>query len=346
MSAGKYNILFLVGGDSPEKDVSFETGRSIYDTLKQSGHTIVLADPGRPEIGMTEDPDIIFKDSSISSRPPEIGRDLSIERARFLEVLSSFSKPGNDIVFNALHGGAGEDGTLQACLDYLGLAYTGSGALACGLAMNKNISKQLAATAGVPVAEDVILDRSQINNLDIGTQLIDKVGLPMVIKPNSQGSSVGVTIVQSAENLPAALANAAGLDRTIMAEQYIGGSELTVTVLGGRTLPVIEIRPKQGFYDYRNKYTDGSNEYLVPAPLDEATTRAVQQAALEIYRIHGCRVYVRVDFRLSQDGRHYYLETNTLPGMTSNSLVPKSARAAGIDFPELLDRIIQLSLEK
>jgi D-alanine-D-alanine ligase len=346
MSAGKYNILFLVGGDSLEKDISFETGRSIYDTLSQSGHAIRLADPGRPEIGPTEDPEIIFKDSSISSRPPEIGRDLFDSRARFLKILSSFGKPGDDIVFNALHGGVGEDGTLQACLDYLGLAYTGSGSLASGLAMNKNISKQLAAIAGVPVADDVILDRSQINNLDIGPQLVDKIGLPMVIKPNSQGSSVGVTIVDSVEALPAALAEAAQLDRIIMAEQYIDGSELTVTVLGGRALPVIEIRPKQGFYDYRNKYTDGSNEYLVPAPLDEATTRAVQQAALEIYQIHDCRVYARVDFRLSKEGRHYYLETNTLPGMTSNSLVPKSAQAAGIDFPELLDQIIRLSLEK
>ena len=346
MSAGKYNILFLVGGDSLEKDISFESGRSIYDTLRKSGHTIRLADPGRPEIGPTEDPTPIFKEAAISSRPPVIGRDQFDSRARFMKILCGYKATGCDIVFNALHGGAGEDGTLQACLDYLGLTYTGSGALACGLAMNKNISKQLAAMAGVPVADDVVLDRSQINNLGIGTQLADKVGLPMVIKPNSQGSSVGVTIVDSGEALPAALACAAELDRTIMAEQYIEGSELTVAVLGGQALPVIEIRPKQGFYDYRNKYTDGSNEYLVPAPLDETTTRAVQQAALEVYRLHGCRVYARVDFRLSKAGRHYYLETNTLPGMTSNSLVPKSARTAGIDFPELLDRIIQLSLEK
>ena len=346
MSTGKYRILLLAGGDSAERDVSFSSGRSIYESLKQSGHTLRLADPGRPFVGPTEDAELIFKDVSISSRPPVIGGDLYDSRVHFLEVLSGLGKTGCDIIFNALHGGAGEDGTLQACFDYLGLVYTGSGALTSALAMNKVLSKRLAAGAGVPVADDLVMYRSDIDNPDMVRLLERKIGFPLVIKPNSQGSSVGVAIVDSAETLPAALAAAAGFDRIIMAERYIEGSELTVTILGGQALPIVEIRPRQGFYDYRNKYTDGSNEYLVPAPLAEKTTRAVQQSALDVYHRHGGQVYVRVDFRLSRDGRHYYLETNTLPGMTSNSLVPKSARAAGIDFPELLDRIIRLSLDK
>jgi D-alanine-D-alanine ligase len=346
MAAKKYNILFLVGGDSAERDVSFESGRSIYKTLVKNRHTVRLIDPGRPENGPTENAELIFENAAISGLPPEIDQDVSVSRSRFLEIMSGFGRQDFDIVFNALHGGAGENGTLQACLDFLGLPYTGSGALACALAMNKTISKQLAAGAGVPVADEMILDRSQVSDLDVGTRVIDNIGLPVVIKPNSQGSSVGVRIVDTAEDLPAALECAARLDRTIMAERYIEGSELTVSILGDQALPIIEIRPKQGFYDYRNKYTDGSNDYLVPAPLDETATRTVQQSALEVYRQHGAQVYARVDFRLSNNGQHYYLETNTLPGMTSNSLVPKSARVAGIDFPELLDRIIQLSLDK
>jgi D-alanine-D-alanine ligase len=346
MSTDKYRILLLVGGDSAEKDISFASGRSICEGLKQIGHTVRLADPGRPDIGPTEDTELMFKDTSISSRPPVIGENLYGSRARFLTMLSGLGRRVCDVVFNALHGGTGEDGTLQACLDYIGLPYTGSGALASALAMNKAVSKRLAAGAGVPVADDLILSRSDIGNPDIIKELEDGIGFPLVIKPNNQGSSVGVTVVDSAEALPGALAAAAGLDRLIIVERYIEGSELTVTILGEEALPIIEIRPRQGFYDYRNKYTDGSNEYLVPAPLDEKTTKAVQKSALDAYRRLGGQVYARVDFRLSRGGRHYYLETNTLPGMTANSLVPKSARAAGIDFPELLGRIIRLSLDK
>jgi D-alanine-D-alanine ligase len=156
---------------------------------------------------------------------------------------------------------------------------------------------------------------------------------------------VGVSIVNEPDELPGALSAAAVLDRALIIERFIDGSEITAAVLGDKVLPLLEIRPKQGFYDYRNKYTSGASEYLVPAPIEAQATAAIQSAALRAYKMLGCTVYARVDFRLSKAGEHYYLEVNTLPGMTSNSLVPKAAGAAGIDFPELIDRIIKLSIE-
>ncbi len=345
MASKKHFILFLVGGDSAERDVSFESGRSMYGALKQLGHGVIVADPGRPDIPPTEDPDVFFKETRITSTPPAVGGNIFASRAAFLQYLCGFEKLGCDIVFNSLHGGVGEDGTLQACLDFLGIPYTGSGALACGLSMNKNLSKQLAAIVGVPLAEGFYMNKSELEKTDIIEKVQEKIGFPVVVKPNNQGSSVGVSIVPNAEELPGAFSAAGALDDAFIVEKYIEGSEITASILGSETLPLLEIRPKEGFYDYRNKYTSGATEYICPAPLDKNTTEAIQSSALRVYRAMGCRSYARVDFRLSKKCEHYYLELNTLPGMTSNSLVPKAALAAGIDFPELLNRIIQLSLE-
>jgi D-alanine-D-alanine ligase len=262
-----------------------------------------------------------------------------------MNYLCRFKDLECDVVFNALHGGSGEDGTLQACLDFLGIPYTGSGALACGLAMNKILSKHLVSMDGVPLAKGFFISKTSLDRMDVEKKIQKEIGFPAVFKPNNQGSSVGVSVVRGPDQLGNAISKAVALDDSFIVEEYIDGSEITVSILGDTVLPVLEIRPKQGFYDYSNKYTSGASEYLVPAPLDPKIAEAIQSSALQAYRSLGCRVYARVDFRLSKENRHYYLEVNTLPGMTSNSLVPKAARAAGIEFPELLEKIIRLSIQ-
>jgi len=345
MTGNKLRILFLVGGDSAERDVSFASGKSMYDALVQLGHMVVVADPGRPKIAPTEIANDIFAGAELGAVPPPIGADVFESRKTFLEYICIFGDRKYDIVFNALHGGVGENGTLQACLDYIGIPYTGCGAAASMLAMDKNLSKTLVEAAGVPVIPGLHIETRRLDDPAAADAIKTGVGFPLVVKPNSQGSSVGVSIVDDPGGLSRALSEAAKLDNALIVERYIEGSEITASILGDEVLPLIEIRPKQGFYDYRNKYTSGASEYLVPAPIDAEKTEAIQAAALCAYRALGCSVYARVDFRLSKEGEHYYLEVNTLPGMTSNSLVPKAARAAGIEFPELVERIVQLSIE-
>jgi D-alanine-D-alanine ligase len=345
MAENKQHILFLVGGDSAERDVSFASGKSIYQALIERGYKVTVADPGRPEIAPSSNADDIFTGTGISAGPPQIEADVFARRNSFMEYMCRFRGMNFDVVFNALHGGVGEDGTLQACLDYLGIPYTGCGAVASALAMNKNLSKILAEAAGVPIIPGMYIEKATLQDPEITNRIRGEVGFPLVVKPNGQGSSVGVSIVNEAAGLPAALSLAALHDRAVIVERYIDGSEITASILGEEVLPLIEIRPKQGFYDYRNKYTSGASEYLVPAPIDAKAREAIQSAALCAYRTLGCTVYARVDFRLAKAGGHYYLEVNTLPGMTANSLVPKAAAAAGIDFPELVERIIQLSIK-
>lgn len=317
----------------------------MYEALVHLGYKVTVADPGRPEIPPSENADGIFAGAELSGTPPQLQADVFTSRRAFLEYICKFRSVKFDLVFNALHGGVGEDGTLQACLDYLGIPYTGCTALASALAMDKHVSKTLAEAAGVPVIPGLYLETKMLRAAEATTRIENEIGFPLVVKPNRQGSSVGVSIVEEADGLARALSTAASLDRAVIIERYIEGSEITAAILGDEVLPLLEIRPKQGFYDYRNKYTSGASEYLVPAPIDPRAAEAIGTAALQAYKALGCTVYARADFRLSKAGEHYYLEVNTLPGMTSNSLVPKAAAAAGIDFPELVDKIVKLSIE-
>lgn len=341
----KLNVFLMVGGDSSERDVSLDTGKSIHAALKETGHRIVLADPARPDIGLTEDPDVLFADTSIKSEPPQRSKDVSAARRVFVGILEEFDKLRCDVVFNGLHGGAGEDGTLQAVLDYLGIRYTGSGACAAAVAMNKHMSKQLVATAGVPVAKQIFVDSPAHESVVIDDQVMEALSLPVVVKPNDEGSSVGVTIVHSRDGLSAAIQEAKQFGGSYLVEAFIPGKEITAAILDFCDLPLLEIRPREGFFDYHNKYQAGSCEYLVPAPLDKDAADAIAASSRTAYRALGCRGYARIDFRMNDRGDHVFLEANVLPGLTANSLVPKAARAAGIEFPELIDRILRLSVQ-
>ncbi len=341
----RLNVMLIAGGDSAERDVSLDSSKSIHEAICELGHHVFVADPLHPEIKPTEDPAVFFDDARIGREPPKLGPERFIARKNFMPILNEFEILGCDIVFNGLHGGVGEDGTFQAVLDYLGIPYTGSGASASMLAMNKRLAKRIVSHNKVPVAKQLYVEPPGHTNIpDIESRVMKTPSLPAVVKPNHEGSSVGVTIVHTREQLAKAIEAASAFGGPYLIEEYIDGLEITAARLDGVELPLLEIRPKAGFYDYRNKYTSGACEYLVPAPIEGDVADAVRRSASSAYKALGCKGYARVDFRLTSGGDHYFLEVNTLPGMTSNSLVPKAAKAVGIEFPELIDRILHLSL--
>jgi len=316
MGGKSVRILVAYGGNSPEREVSLNSGKAVLEGLKAAGFSV--------SDGCIETP---------------------------VELLESVRSERPDLVFIALHGGWGEDGRIQAALELMGIPYTGSGPQACSLAMDKTVSKVLFEKREVPTPwaveigpEDPLEGRGPLERL---REIASCQGL--VVKPCCSGSTVGVTILKSEEGLEDAIRMARSYSERVLAEAYIPGKELTVTVWGeGKSsfaLPVIEIRPRLAFYTYEAKYTPGSSEYLCPAPLDEETTERVKAAAVSAHRALGCQVYSRVDLRLSPEGNPYVLEVNTAPGMTGTSLVPKAAKAAGWEFPELLGRIAESSVK-
>lgn len=242
-----------------------------------------------------------------------------------------------DLVLIALHGGIGENGRIQGMFESLGIRYTGSDALSSAICMDKHISKLL--------AEDVGISTPKWKRFRKGKS-ISKLEheFPCVIKPNSEGSTIGLTIVDDENKFDSAVELAFSYDDEILIEQFIAGKEITVSIVGNEVLPIIEIKPSHDLYDYECKYTKGMTEYICPAELDEILTKKIQQTALDIFNLFKCRHYVRVDFRLDKSDQYWFLEVNTLPGMTDTSLVPKAAAVCGNSFEQLVDSIIQQAL--
>jgi D-alanine-D-alanine ligase len=247
--------------------------------------------------------------------------------------------PARHVVFSTLHGTFGEDGAMQRLLDAAGVTYAGCDALSSALTMDKTLTKQAAATRGVKIAKGIVFAASKKPSPD---QVIAELGAEVVLKPNDQGSSVGLRMIVTRAELIDGLASATSGNWLI--EQRIVGRELSVGVIGGRAMGVVEIRPKSGVYDYTSKYTKGLTEYFAPAPLDEKTTREVQLAAEAAFAACGCRDYARVDFILSERDGLFLLEINTLPGMKETSLLPMSARCAGLDFSALVKELVTPAL--
>ena len=247
--------------------------------------------------------------------------------------------PGTDAVFLALHGTYGEDGTVQQQLDALRVPYTGCDAEASRIAFDKVLTKQKCIAAGVPTAKFVTVNSA-------GAALPENLLPPLVVKPVRQGSSVGLQFVERAADWPKALAAALKFDSEVVVEEKIGGRETTVGILGGQVLPVVEVRPKAGGYDYNNKYTTGATEYFCPADFDAVTTERIQAAALGAFKAVGGRDYARVDVMVRADCSPVVLEVNTLPGMTETSLLPKAAAAAGMNYAELCQRMVDLALQR
>ncbi len=334
-----------MGGISAERDVSLASGEAIVKALKSAGHKVIALDTAKgqdllPDTGK-------YIPEGVKTKPPEVAELEKKGKELALQAIDSFDFSEVDVIFLALHGGQGEDGTIQAILDMTGKPYTGSGVLASALAMNKAMSKKIFEREGILTPDWFLVEDSGLSDPSgIAGRIEKDLGFPCVVKPNDQGSTVGLSIANEKGELKKALNLAKKYSRQILVEEYIPGRELTVGVLGDQALPVVEIVPEHGVYDYECKYTTGKSKYIAPAEIPEDRAKEIQAIGLKAFKTLGCEGYARVDFRFGQDGRFYCLEVNTLPGMTAHSLVPKAAKAVGIDFPELVDRIARLALEK
>lgn len=296
----KLNITVMLGGPSAEREVSLRTGAAVARALRSNGHAVSELDPRTPDWNLPA---------------------------------------GTDVVFLALHGTYGEDGTVQKQLDALGMPYTGCDAEASRIAFDKTLTKRRCVQAGVPTAKYLTVNTPE-------APFPKDFKPPFVVKPTRQGSSVGLQFVDRAEDWLAALADALRFDTEVLVEEKIIGRETTVGILDGLALPVVEVCPKQGSYDYTNKYTAGNTEYFCPADFDAATTKTIQAAALGAFKAVGGRDYARVDVMVRADGSPVVLEVNTLPGMTETSLLPKAAAAAGMNFAQLCQRMVDLALAR
>lgn len=338
-------IVVLAGGTSTERDVSLSTGTMIYQALKNNGHQVVLLDVYLGYEGDIADPFEIDKDwavniGSIKENNPDIAQIKTLRKDQSKSffgprVIEFCSKA--DIVFIALHGENGEDGKIQAAFDLMGIRYTGTDYTSSALAMDKAISKELFAFNHIPTPEGIRVRKGEAYSWN---------AYPCVVKVCNGGSSVGVSIAQTAEEMENALTGAFHYGDEVVIEQYIKGREFSVGVIDGKALPVIEIAPIVGFYDYKNKYQAGSAIETCPALLPDDITLRMQKIAEDVFRALRLKTYARMDFMLSAQDEIYCLEANTLPGMTPTSLLPQEAKAVGIEFPALCEKIIEISLSK
>lgn len=338
-------IVVLAGGLSTERDVSLVTGRCVYEALKRSGHKVILLDVF---LGFEGDADKIF-DADINWTEKvcpiaDTAPDLDQVRAMRAGDSHEFFGPGviaacqkADIVFMALHGDCGENGKIQAAFDLLGIRYTGTDSFSSALAMDKAISKQLFMMYGVSVPESHMLKSVDDDY---------RPKYPCVVKICNGGSSVGVYVVNNDSEYESAVRDAFRYESRVMVEQYIKGREFTCCVIEGQALPIVEIAPKSGFYDYKNKYQAGSTVETCPADLGYDATVRIQTEAVKAYNALGIRTYARMDFLMDEKGKVFCLEANTLPGMTPTSLIPQEAAAIGVSYDELCEWIIRISMKK
>ena len=304
-------IVVVMGGPSTEAEVSRRSGSAILEALKTKGYNAE---------GLELDP-IHFA-------------------AQIREIKADF-------VFNALHGKFGEDGVLQGTLEMMGIPYTGSGVLAAALTMDKVATKRAFAASGIPTPASAVYYRYEHKQKDLYKEILHIFTLPVVVKAATQGSSIGVVIVESEDQLEAALTEAFRYDEEVLVEEFIKGRELTVAVWGNNSqkeaLPIIEITTVTGRYDYETKYKTGASSHIIPAPVSAELTRKIQDIAVKAFSVCGCRGIARIDFMLSEDEQPYAIEVNSVPGMTETSLVPDAGRAVGMEFPELCERILKMA---
>lgn len=329
-------VAVLFGGTSSERDVSIASGSQVFRALREAGHEVVAVDTARGVLAPAEQERLL--DAGVAHAPPREA-DLAGLRSATPALLTDQILGNVDVAFLALHGGSGEDGTLQTMLELAGIPYTGSGPLASGVAMDKDFTKRLLRYAGVPTPDWLMAPAS-------AEDAERALGYPMVVKPSKQGSTVGLSVVHERTELQPAIEEAFRHDDEVMLEAFVAGRELTVGILGDQALPVGEIIVQREIFDYETKYQPGMAEEIFPADLSEEQAAEVQELALRSHRALKLRGYSRIDFRLDAHGVFWCLEANTLPGMTANSLLPKGARAAGIDFVDLCDRICSLAIQR
>jgi D-alanine-D-alanine ligase len=327
-------IAVLFGGTSEERNVSIASAAQIVPALRGLGHDVIAIDTATGRLSSDSEKKLLT--AGIAPEPPS-GSSLAQMRDSALSMTNASDMRDVDVVFLALHGGAGEDGRIQAVLDLAGLAYTGSNHIASATAMDKDLSKRLFRAAGVPTAGWLMAPV-------LAHDVSEGLGWPVVVKPNKQGSTVGLTIVRNAPDLAAAVALAGRYDNEVMVEKFIPGRELTVGILDGSALPVGEIIVKGEIFDYQAKYQQGGAQEVFPADLSPQAAAKLQELALRAHNALKLGVYSRIDFRMDPQGDFWCLEANSLPGMTSASLLPQAAKVAGIDFPKLCERICRAAL--
>jgi D-alanine-D-alanine ligase len=330
-------ITVLMGGASSEREVSLASGTQVARALESLGHEVVCVDTARGVLSSAEVDRHLT--SGVAEAPPPAGVPDLLATGDTTALTRAPEVLGTDLVFPALHGGSGEDGTLQALLDLTGLPYAGSGRLGCTLAMDKEVSKRLMRAAGIPtpdwIAGPVPLERVEA-----------ELGFPVIVKPPSGGSTLGLTLAHDRTELRAAVQESLRYEDRILFERYVRGRELTVGIVGEEVLPVGEIVPAHELFDYACKYQPGLAEEIFPAQISRELAGQVQSLALEVHRILFLRDFSRVDFILDEVGVPWCLEANALPGLTRYSLLPKAGEAAGIPFAELCDRIVRVALRR
>lgn len=297
-------IGVLMGGKSAERDISLKTGTAFVEAIKRKGYDVVGID-------VNEDIALVLRQQKI------------------------------DVAFIALHGRFGEDGTIQGLLEIMGIPYTGSGVLASSLAMNKIMAKKIFEHQGISTPRFIAAEIDEA--FDVSLLKLDEMNFPLVIKPDIEGSSFGLSIVNNIDEISDALSKAACYSKEILIEEYVAGMEITIGILGKddvKPLPIIQIKPKKGIYDYEAKYTKGATEFVIPAPLEEATYKKAQSMALSAHKALGCEGVSRVDMMVDENGTPYVLEVNTIPGMTGTSLLPQAARYIGLEFDDLVEKIL------
>ena len=333
MSYSKPKVALLVGGTSPEREVSKMSGKGVLQALKGLQYPTIIVDPAYGLNQLKEEEQFFLKN--------DFGE---ISNRNCIDAINSGLLDNVNVVFSALHGKWAEDGTIQSLLELRGLKYTGSKVLASALAMDKEMSKVIFRQAGVQTADWFTVKYKSFEPVLIADEINQRFGFPCIIKANDQGSTVGLKLVKDESEVEEGIVLAQQFSSKALIEKYIPGRELTVAILINEALPVLEIVPKSGLYDYKSKYTSGMSEYIVPADIPNEVAEKAQQQALTAFHALGCEGYSRVDFRMNNDNELYCLEVNTLPGMTPLSLVPKAAKAVGISFEELIKRIIQQAL--
>lgn len=340
------NIIVLAGGNSTEREVSIASGQGVCKALRERNHKAVLLDP---YFGASQKEENLFPTEYDVDKAADAMREMSSKLEETMKTRKGFFGPNvleickeADIVFLALHGANGEDGKVQSVLDLMGIKYTGSSPLSSGMAMDKGITKMVFEAKGVPTPKGITLEKGKCSS-----QLADYgMGFPVIVKPCCGGSSVGVCIANNQTEYQAALLEAFSYENEVVVEQFITGREFSVAVVDGKAYPVIEIAPLQGFYDYKNKYQAGSCVETCPADLSSALTKEMQKYAEMGYKALNLQAYARLDFLMDDEGNMYCLEANTLPGMTPTSLIPQEAKAIGMDYPQLCEKLIEVSLKK
>ena len=346
-------IVVLAGGLSTERDVSFKTGEMVTKALRENGHQVILLDVFMGYSDKEEDLTGIFdRAEAVSVKVaaiPETAPDREKVKAQRKDQSDNFFGPNvielcrmADIVFMALHGENGENGKIQAAFDLFGIRYTGTGYLGSALAMNKGMAKQLFLENGIPTPRGTSLKRGE------DAAKIENCGIhfPCVVKPCSGGSSIGVSIVHDKAEYEQALKEAFRWENELVIEEYVKGREFSVGVIDFQALPIIEIAPVEGFYDYKNKYKAGSTVETCPAELSEQITKEMQGYAEKVAEVLGLNTYSRTDFLLDAEDHIFCLEANTLPGMTPTSLLPQEAKVTGVDFNQLCEKLIESSMRK